>query len=129
MENYFGAPSMRSSTRTSDLRESQTSGATGGSRKTHGTNGAKTGQTSWVRQGIRREAHTVRVMMYEHREIIDGTTLNVLAEDLLKEVLEMRLMKVSSHYDTAHGCVFLLLIYGYRMNRAPYSSSAIASGD
>lgn len=87
---------MRSSTRNSDLRESQTTGVTGGSGRTHGTSGAsKTGSASWVRQGIRREASTARVLMYEHRDVVEGTTLNVLAEDLLREVLEMRLMQVS----------------------------------
>ena len=89
---------MRSSTRNTDLRESQTSGTTGGSGRTHGTSGApKPGSASWVRQGIRREASTARVLMYEHREMIEGTTLNMLAEDLLREVLEMRLMQVSSY--------------------------------
>ena len=102
MENYFGAPSMRSSTRNSDLRESQTSGTTRSSGKTRGTGGTgKTGSSSWVRQGIRKETSTARVLMYEHREVVEGTTLNVLAEDLLKEILEIRLMQVRSSYPTA----------------------------
>lgn len=96
VENYFGAPSMRSSTRTSDLRDSQTSGGTGESGKTYGTTGAcKISSPSWVRLGIRKEASKARVLMYEHREVVEGTTLNVLAEDLLREVLETRLMQVS----------------------------------
>lgn len=99
VENYFGAPSMRSSTRNSDLRESQTSGATGSTGKTREP--GKTGSSSWVRQGIRKEASTARVLMYEHREVVEGTTLNVLAEDLLREVLEIRLMQVSSSPSTA----------------------------
>lgn len=94
MENYFGAPSMRSSTRTSDLRESQTSGTTESTGKTRRT--GTTASSSWVRQGIRKEASMARVLMYEHREVVEGITLNVLAEDLLKEVLEIRLMQVSS---------------------------------
>ena len=99
MENYFGAPSMRSSTRNSDLRESQTSGTTESTRKTHRT--GNTGSSSWVRQGIRKEASTARVLMYEHREVVEGITLNVLAEDLLKAVLKIRLMQVSSSPSTA----------------------------
>ncbi|SPN98959.1 uncharacterized protein DNG_01998 [Cephalotrichum gorgonifer] len=99
VENYFGAPSMRSSTRTSDLRESQTSGATGGSGGTHGAGGtvtsgsSRTTPPSWVRLGIRREASKARVLMYDHREVVEGTTLNVLAEDLLREILGIRLMQ------------------------------------
>ena len=99
VENYFGAPSMRSSTRTSDLRDSQTSGGTAGSRKGYGTNGTcKISSPSWVRLGIRKEASKARVLIYEHREAVEGTTLNVLAEDLLREVLEIRLMQVSLYH-------------------------------
>lgn len=98
VENYFGAPSMRSSTRNSDLRDSRTSGATGNSQKT--CHNDKAAPSSWVRQGIRKEASTARVLMYEHREVVDGTTLNVLAEDLLREVLEIRLMQVSTSFST-----------------------------
>lgn len=44
----------------------------------------------WVRQGIRRYASYARVMLYRHRELTDGTTINQLARDLLKSVVERR---------------------------------------
>lgn len=44
----------------------------------------------WVRQGIRRYANNARVMLYRHRELIDSTTLDQLAQDLLKCVVERR---------------------------------------
>lgn len=44
----------------------------------------------WVRQGIRRYASNARVMLYRHRELTDDTTIDGLAEDLLKCVMERR---------------------------------------
>lgn len=44
----------------------------------------------WVRQGIRRYANNARVMLYRHRELTDSTTLDQLAQDLLKCVVERR---------------------------------------
>lgn len=130
MENYFGAPSMRSSTRNSDLRDSQTSGGTGRSAKSYGTTAAcKISSPSWVRLGIRKEASKARVLMYEHREIVEGTTLNVLAEDLLREVLEIRLMQVSSPDLGIHSQCSCGTNTRGRMRRAPSSSSVIASVD
>ncbi|KAK8001660.1 hypothetical protein PG991_013882 [Apiospora marii] len=40
----------------------------------------------WIRQGIRREANTARVMLYRHRELREGLTLDDLAEDLLDQL-------------------------------------------
>jgi hypothetical protein len=90
VEECFGAPSMRSSARTSELRGSQASGVTGVSAGTR----AKTTSPSWVRLAIRKGTSKARVLMYEHREVTEGTTLNELAEDLLREVLDIRLMQV-----------------------------------
>lgn len=130
VENYFGTPSMRSSTRTSDLRDSQTSGGTGGSGKSYGTTAVyKISSPSWVRLGIRKEASKARVLMYEHQDIVEGTTLNVLAEDLLREVLEIRLMQVGLHDLPIHLHFSCGTNTHGRMRRAPSSSSVIAWAD
>lgn len=103
VESYFGAPSMSSSTRSSDLRDSQASGAAGdGDRTRSGTaTKCKISSPSWVRLGIRKETSKARVLTYEHREAIEGTTLDVLAEDLLREVLEVRLTQVRLYLSDA----------------------------
>lgn len=44
----------------------------------------------WVRQGIRKEVSTARVMLYRHRELAEGTTLDSAADDLLREIMKMR---------------------------------------
>ncbi|RYP63780.1 hypothetical protein DL771_009113 [Monosporascus sp. 5C6A] len=44
----------------------------------------------WIRQGIRKEIHTARVMLYRHRELTEGYTLDRAADDLLEHVLRMR---------------------------------------
>lgn len=44
----------------------------------------------WVRQGIRRYANNARVMLYRHRELTDGATINGLARDLLNSVVARR---------------------------------------
>ncbi|KAK8047888.1 hypothetical protein PG996_015952 [Apiospora saccharicola] len=44
----------------------------------------------WIRQGIRREANTARVMLYRHRELREGLTLDDLAEDLLDQLRRTR---------------------------------------
>ncbi|KAK6833421.1 hypothetical protein PG987_008115 [Apiospora arundinis] len=44
----------------------------------------------WVRQGIRREASSARVMLYRHRELREGLTLDNLAEDLLDQLHKTR---------------------------------------
>lgn len=63
---YFGAPSMRD--------------AEGHSENT----------SSWVRQGIRREANKARILLYSHPDITEGTTLNTLATALLESLLALR---------------------------------------
>lgn len=45
---------------------------------------------SWVRQGIRREADVARILLYEHPQPVEGTTLGGLAHDLLEEFKELR---------------------------------------
>ncbi|KAI2465186.1 hypothetical protein F4781DRAFT_435628 [Annulohypoxylon bovei var. microspora] len=44
----------------------------------------------WVRQGIRKEVNTARVMLYRHRELSDGITLDQAADDLLEQIVKMR---------------------------------------
>ncbi|KAI1455207.1 hypothetical protein F4805DRAFT_285651 [Annulohypoxylon moriforme] len=44
----------------------------------------------WVRQGIRKEVNTARVMLYRHRELTEGMTLDQAADDLLEQVVKMR---------------------------------------
>lgn len=44
----------------------------------------------WVRQGIRRFASTARVLLYRHRELVEGSNLEELARDLLETVLLLR---------------------------------------
>ncbi|KAI1206894.1 uncharacterized protein F4807DRAFT_437611 [Annulohypoxylon truncatum] len=44
----------------------------------------------WVRQGIRKEVSTARVMLYRHRELAEGMTLDQAADDLLDQVVKMR---------------------------------------
>lgn len=44
----------------------------------------------WVRQGIRRYASTARVLLYRHRELTEDVSLDLLAKDLLHNVLLTR---------------------------------------
>ncbi|GKT41580.1 uncharacterized protein ColSpa_01761 [Colletotrichum spaethianum] len=44
----------------------------------------------WVRQGIRKEVSEARVLLYRHRELVEGVTLDDLAEDLIEQVWNMR---------------------------------------
>lgn len=68
MGRYFGAPSMRDA----EVHE------------------AERQNPSWVRQGIRREASRARILLYEHPEVVEGTTLNTLAIALLDELKALR---------------------------------------
>ncbi|KAI1848620.1 hypothetical protein JX266_005479 [Neoarthrinium moseri] len=47
-------------------------------------------QPLWVRQGIRMEADTARVMLYRHRVLQEGVTLEQLADDLIQNLCQMR---------------------------------------
>ncbi|KAL0934915.1 ankyrin repeat protein [Colletotrichum truncatum] len=44
----------------------------------------------WVRQGIRKEVSEARVLLYRHREMIEGLTLEELAQDLIEQVWNVR---------------------------------------
>ncbi|KAF6820665.1 ankyrin repeat protein [Colletotrichum plurivorum] len=44
----------------------------------------------WVRQGIRKEVSEARVLLYRHRELIEGLTLDELADDLIEQVWNER---------------------------------------
>ncbi|CAM1507855.1 Fc.00g047030.m01.CDS01 [Cosmosporella sp. VM-42] len=70
MSRYFGAPSMRDA----EVKESESERPT----------------PSWVRQGIRREADRARILLYEHPEATEGTTLSNLADSLLEELHLLR---------------------------------------
>ncbi|KID82723.1 ankyrin repeat protein [Metarhizium guizhouense ARSEF 977] len=48
---------------------------------------------SWVRQGIRREADKARILLYEHPEMDEGTTLHTLADELLRNLQRLREME------------------------------------
>ncbi|CAJ2506537.1 Uu.00g006670.m01.CDS01 [Anthostomella pinea] len=45
---------------------------------------------TWIRQGIRKEVNTARVMLYRHRELTEGMTLEQAADDLLGQLAKMR---------------------------------------
>jgi hypothetical protein len=64
---YFGAPSMR------DAEVDRPESA-----------------PSWVRQGIRRDADVARILLYEHPDVVEGTTLSSLADALLEELYALR---------------------------------------
>lgn len=49
----------------------------------------------WVRQGIRKEVSEARVLLYRHRELIEGLTLDELADDLIEQVWNVRYGNVS----------------------------------
>ncbi|KAM3510333.1 hypothetical protein MY11210_005951 [Beauveria gryllotalpidicola] len=66
---YFGAPSMRD--------------AEGNSSSEHPS-------TSWVRQGLRREANKARILLYAHPQPVEGTTLHCLAEEFLQALHKLR---------------------------------------
>ncbi|KAF7559395.1 hypothetical protein G7046_g4757 [Stylonectria norvegica] len=68
MSRYFGAPSMRDAEVTDSDRPAP----------------------SWVRQGIRREVDVARILLYEHPEPREGTTLSSLADEFLEELQELR---------------------------------------
>lgn len=63
---YFGAPSMRDA-------------------EAHSNS-----SSSWVRQGIRREASMARILLYSHPDIVEGNTVNTLATALLESLLALR---------------------------------------
>lgn len=65
---YFGAPSMRDA----EVNESERP------------------STSWVRQGIRREADRARILLYDHQDVVRGTTLGKLADDFLSALQDLR---------------------------------------
>ncbi|KAK1997119.1 hypothetical protein LX36DRAFT_578993 [Colletotrichum falcatum] len=44
----------------------------------------------WVRQGIRKEVSEARVLLYRHRELAEGVTLDDLAQDLIEQVWNVR---------------------------------------
>ncbi|KAI0201194.1 hypothetical protein F4808DRAFT_425606 [Astrocystis sublimbata] len=44
----------------------------------------------WIRQGIRKEVSKARVMLYRHRELEDGMTIDNAADDLIQQVTRMR---------------------------------------
>lgn len=44
----------------------------------------------WVRQGIRKSASTARVLLYRHRTLSEGVTIESLADDLIVQVLKVR---------------------------------------
>ncbi|KAI0393446.1 hypothetical protein F5Y17DRAFT_432425 [Xylariaceae sp. FL0594] len=44
----------------------------------------------WIRQGIRREVSNARVMLYRHRELHEGMTVEGAADDLLAQLVKMR---------------------------------------
>lgn len=46
--------------------------------------------TSWIRQGIRKEASIARIILYRHRQLQEGYSLDDAANDLLEQLLEMR---------------------------------------
>ena len=64
---YFGAPSMRDA-------EVERSGSS----------------PSWVRQGIRREVDVARILLYEHPPVVEGVTLDQLADSLLENLRAVR---------------------------------------
>ncbi|KAL7625819.1 hypothetical protein AAE478_005042 [Parahypoxylon ruwenzoriense] len=44
----------------------------------------------WIRQGIRKEVSIARVLLYRHRELADGMTLDQAADDLLEQLGRIR---------------------------------------
>ncbi|OTB01723.1 hypothetical protein M426DRAFT_211229 [Hypoxylon sp. CI-4A] len=44
----------------------------------------------WVRQGLRKKISTARVLLYRHRELVEGITLDQAADDLLEQIKKMR---------------------------------------
>lgn len=75
LSRYFGAPSMRDA-------------------EGHDPNQAS--NTSWVRQGIRREANKARILLYNHPEMPEGTSLNTLANAFLESLLALRIRENQS---------------------------------
>ncbi|TQV94694.1 ankyrin repeat protein [Cordyceps javanica] len=74
---YFGAPSMRDA-----------EGNTGGGERR---------STSWVRQGLRREADKARILLYAHPPLAEGATLGRLAEALLEALRALRAREGRPH--------------------------------
>lgn len=72
---YFGAPSMRDA-------------------EVHGSSSSdRSPSTSWVRQGLRREANKARILLYAHPPLIEGTTLHRLADDFLQALHKLRVQE------------------------------------
>ncbi|ORY72099.1 uncharacterized protein BCR38DRAFT_480569 [Pseudomassariella vexata] len=47
-------------------------------------------QHLWIRHGIKKEVNTARVLLYRHRKLYEGLTLDEMADDLLKHICQMR---------------------------------------
>ncbi|KAI1329879.1 hypothetical protein F5Y16DRAFT_364948 [Xylariaceae sp. FL0255] len=44
----------------------------------------------WIRHGIRREVDKARVLLYRHRELVEGVTIEQAADDLLEQIVKIR---------------------------------------
>ncbi|KAI0398943.1 hypothetical protein F4802DRAFT_591488 [Xylaria palmicola] len=44
----------------------------------------------WIRQGIRKEVSQARVMLYRHRELAEGMTIDTAADDLIEQITKER---------------------------------------
>ncbi|KAK2008900.1 hypothetical protein LZ32DRAFT_565819 [Colletotrichum eremochloae] len=77
----------------------------------------------WVRQGIRKEVSEARVLLYRHRELVEGVTLDDLAQDLIEQVWNVRYGKQRSRplFFIAHSVgglvVKLALLHASRTER------------
>ncbi|KAK1985866.1 hypothetical protein LZ30DRAFT_707297 [Colletotrichum cereale] len=82
-EGYFGRPSDVSSTAVKELAGASILSPTINRHLPMATH-------LWVRQGIRKEVSEARVLLYRHRKLVEGVTLDDLAQDLIEQVWNVR---------------------------------------
>ncbi|KAI8959067.1 hypothetical protein F5Y11DRAFT_350915 [Daldinia sp. FL1419] len=91
-EDYFGSPAPNELHRYSTVKELPGSSILS---PTINRPLPKASQT-WIRQGIRKEVSTARVLLYRHRELAEGMTLDQAADDLLEQIKKIRVRQTKS---------------------------------
>ncbi len=85
-DGYFEAPSPADLTRYQTVRELPGGAVLSPAINRH----LPRANQLWIRQGSRNEVNTARVMLYRHRELAEGYTLDQAADDLLEHISRMR---------------------------------------
>ncbi|OTB18181.1 hypothetical protein K445DRAFT_314992 [Daldinia sp. EC12] len=91
-EDYFGFPPPNELQRYSTVKELPGSSILSPTINRHLPKASQL----WIRRGIRKEVSTARVMLYRHRELFEGMTLEQAADDLLDQIMKTRVSQSKS---------------------------------